>query len=1101
MINFLFGNHGSGKTARIVDMLRADAENGTASLLIVPEQESVQTERMTLDCLPPSAQLSLEVLNFSRLYNRVCREYGGLSYSYVSKPIKHLLMWKTLRDLTPLLEVYSSNASTDPAFASTMLSTVSEMKYASVTPDVLEDAAKQCRERDPELASRLCDIALIYGTFCHSVSEKYSDSSDDLSRLCDILDEHDFFDGKNVYIDSFTSFTAVEHKVIERIFKTAKNVTVTVPLPSPEYSDISTASIERSLKILKKNANRWGGHEDTVLTQVSPSIHPSLRYLSKDLWELSLSLQDGDRPRADGHVRMEICDSSYSEAEATASHILELLENGARCRDIVVIMRDAQKYRGIIEPAFERASIPFFLSEKTDICALAPVKYILTAIRIRQYNWRKNDVISHIKTGLCDFPSRSADIFEEYINTWGISGSRFTDGDWTMNPDGFSDRMTDRGKMILCTANEIRAKLCAPLEELFVLLDSAESIPDMCRAVYRYTESTSLREKTRALAEKELSYGNKKTASELASVYDVILKALADIGEALSDVRASVDDFYTVLKTVFDNTDIGTIPTSVDEVTIGSASMLRSASPKYAFVLGLCEGEFPANVDDSGLLCESDRDTLAELNIELGADEDERSSDELMFVRNAFACASDTLFLLTSTADQKGNKRTPSLPFRRVEKMFCDVKPHRFSGNELSYLAGSPKSAAAHLRNIADNSQRAAATRAVAEHIPLVSELSDASVSTDDCRISPDVVRSIIGDRIYVSPSSLEKYVKCPFSYYASYVLSLRETKYGRWSANHVGSFVHYVMEHIVRFAIPDDPDAPSPTSEEIEAEVTRIVELYVKTISPDDTLKTKRMEHLYKKLRRLSLLIIQNVTKELADSDFRPAFFELHIDGKDGAPAPLEIPLSNGARIVLKGYIDRVDIWKDEGDVYVRIVDYKTGSKQFSLSDLDYGLNTQMLLYLFALCASPGARFRKSTGLEDDAAPIPAGVVYLSSAIPKTALKDFSATEQDVMDASEQNLLRSGIILDDDRIIQAMSHSESRDILMGITKKDGRFVGKPLISSEEFGELYSKIRKTLTDIGERIYEGIADCKPLELSGTDPCKYCTVKQMCRKDHL
>ena len=152
-----------------MDMLRADAEAGIPSLLIVPEQEAVQTERLTLEALPPSAQLTLEVLNFSRLYNRVCRDFGGLCYSYATKPIKHLIMWKTLSEIAPLLEEYSSNALSDPAFTSTMLSTVSEMKYASVTPDMLESAAEGCSDISPSLSRRLRDVALIYGAYCHSL--------------------------------------------------------------------------------------------------------------------------------------------------------------------------------------------------------------------------------------------------------------------------------------------------------------------------------------------------------------------------------------------------------------------------------------------------------------------------------------------------------------------------------------------------------------------------------------------------------------------------------------------------------------------------------------------------------------------------------------------------------------------------------------------------------------------------------------------------------------------------------------------------------------------------------------------------------------------
>lgn len=1100
MIRFLFGDDALGKTEHILEQLRKDSDSDTVSILIVPEQQAVQTEILTLNALPPSAQLTLEVLNFSRLYNRVCREYGGLCYSYITKPMKHIMMWRAIREMAPNLKRYGENATGDPAFVKTMLSAIGELKSCSVRLEDLDAAIKGCTAEQTALSERIEDIAVIYGAYDALVSKKYSDSADDLSKLCDILFEHDFFKGKNVYIDSFTSFTAVEHRVIERIFATADNVTVSVPLPSATYRDISTASIENSLNTLKKHADRWGGHTDVIVSALKNSRSCTIEYLSKNLWNMNTVNKDHTPPPCGENICAYICDTSYAEAEAVASTILELLREGKRCRDMVIIMRDAEKYRGIIEPALEKAGIPFFFSEKTDICALSPIKLILTALRIYRFNWRKSDIIAHIKTGLCDFPMRDADIFEEYINTWSISGSRFTDGDWTMNPDGYVDKTSDRGKIILATANRIRRALCEPLEEFFVLLRAADTVPDMCRAVYSYIENIGLEDKLRELSARERNDDNIKNAEELNSAYGIILRALADIAEALSDMCISVDEFSDVLKTVFEQTEIGTIPTSVDEVTIGSASLLRASDPAYVFVMGLCEGEFPASVDDTGIFSSGDRAALSELGVDLGSDTDTRSSDELMFVKKAFSAPKERLYILTSVSGIKGESRTPSLPFRRVEALFPDLAPHRFHGNDLSFLCGSPVSAAAHLRNIRNAADRAAVTEAIAEHLPLVRTLSLADTGETSCRVDKQLVRQLVGDTISISPSSFEKYVKCPFSYYTGYLLSLRERQYGSFRANNFGSFVHFVLEHMIGFAVPDDDDAPVPSHDDILRETERIVDLYIQKIVPDEALRTKRMAHIYNKLKRLSVLLIENTIKEFADCDFKPAFFELHTDGRDDGPRPLVIPLSNGAKVVLKGIIDRVDIWKNDGRVYVRIVDYKTGSKEFDLEDVSHGLNTQMLLYLFSICAGAGKRFRNKTGLAEGESPIPAGIVYLSSALPRVEIKELGMSDDEVILKTEAELVRSGILLDDDNVIHAFSHSESKSFLLGVAKnKSGDFVGKALISSEDLTGLYSQIEDTIKDIATRIYEGIADSTPLHYGDQDPCKYCSVKPICRKN--
>ena len=110
MINFIYGRSTNKKQKKLIEMIANDHENDVRSFLIVPEQFAVHTERLMLKSLPSSAQLKLEILNFSRLYNSVCRVYGGIEYNYITKPLKYALMWQNLRDLAPLLEVYGKYA-------------------------------------------------------------------------------------------------------------------------------------------------------------------------------------------------------------------------------------------------------------------------------------------------------------------------------------------------------------------------------------------------------------------------------------------------------------------------------------------------------------------------------------------------------------------------------------------------------------------------------------------------------------------------------------------------------------------------------------------------------------------------------------------------------------------------------------------------------------------------------------------------------------------------------------------------------------------------------------------------------------------------------
>lgn len=1095
MIRFIYGPYKSGKTTEILNALAKDSESNIRSFLIVPDQEALQFERLTLASLPKKSQLSLEILGFSRLYNRVCREYGGLSYSYITKPMRSLLMWKSLRELSGVLENFNEKSLSDAAMPDIMLGAINELKANGVSAAALELAADKLPKTSP-LRMRMRDISLIYSCFDNFVAEKYSDSSDDLMRLADLLREHDFFKGANVYIDSFTSFTAVQHNIIREIFRSADNVTVTIPLPHPEYSDISTYGVEDSKMRLIASAKSCGDYKATVLNACS-TRSASLGYLAENLWRMDADLSKAPIP--EGDIVCEICDNPYTEAEAVCAQALTLLRSGARCRDIAIIVRDCEKYRGILDTALEKAGLPFYISSKSELCSMPPIKFILSALRIKKYNWQKNDVISHIKTGLCNIDKHDADLFEEYVNTWNIHGEQFIQGNWNMNPDGFVAEISPRGAEILSAANRVQQVIVPPLMKLFVLLDASESIPDMCRALYSYMQEISLEDKLAELANKAALRGDLKQARELSGIYSIMLSSLSDLAEALEDEQADTEEFIQILRNIFDKTEIGTIPTSIDEITIGSAAMLRASNPKYVFAVGLCEGEFPAAIKDDGVFSSVDRQNLSEIGIELLGNDETRSSDELMYVSRAFAAARERLFLFTHKTELDGTARFPSLAFNRAEALFGKkLQIHAYKLEDLEYSVGSPKNAASILRSLDDGRNKESLRAALDAIIPDFSSRSLSEPSADKCEISSDTVKAALGDSLYLSSSSFEKYAKCPFDYFCSKVLKLRENADSKFNANDMGSFVHYILEVLIKIAIPQDLDAPIPTNEEIEKEALIASERYLRKICPQSLLNSGRQRHLYNRLISLSTLLVKNLVKEFSQSQFRPAFFELRADGKEDKPAPLVFTLDDGCKLSFGGVMDRVDLYKKDDNVYIRIVDYKTGTKNFSLDDISQGINLQMLIYLFTLCRNSSTRFKQSIGLSDNGNALPAGVIYISTAIPMIDTDDYGDMVE-TMQKAEDKLSRTGLLLNDADILAAMNSQLDSKFLAGIKlNKNNCLEGKALADIEDFNDIFEKMSETVKKIASELRKGKADASPLIYKAQSPCDYCKSKPVCRR---
>lgn len=1085
MIRFIYGDHGNKKTQRILEMIKNDTQNGIHTFLIVPDQEALQYERLTLSQLDPSCQLELEILGFSRLYNRVCREYGDICYSYVTKPIRYLLMWKTLRELRSTLETLSLDSKKDIALEDILISSINELKINGISARDLENAASGIKERSPELSSKISDIAAIYEHFDLLISEKYSDSADDLSRLRDKLDKHSFFRGANVYVDSFTSFTPIQHQILDKIFESAQSTTVTIPVAKSALDAIDAKSISASVNRMLRSAKEVCEPEIEIVKSCDDT-QSAIQYLAENIWNIGDEAKNAS-PNPEGRIILETCDTPYSEAEAVSAHIRALLAEGARCRDIVIIARNADSYRGIIDQSLRKSNIPFYYAESYDVYSTAAVKFIISALRIKLYNWQKSDVISFIKTGLCDIPTSDANLFEEYVSTWNIRGAQFREGPWTMSADGFS-RPTERGAEILAAANRVREKIVPALERFFIMLDASASIDGMCKAIYEFTRELSLEEKLTELSKKHASYGDLKMAQETARLYGMIINSLADIGTALEGEKATDEELIGLLKSVFDKTAINTIPTSIDEVTVGSANMLRTKSPKYAFVLGLCEGKFPAKVKDDGIFSESDKAIMSELDIVFDSNTETRSSDELMYVKRSFGAPTERLYAFTHKAEIDGTACFKSLAFTRIEALFS-ISAHEYSEADFDYLCPAPKNAAMSLRAIhaSEVEKKNALCKALEPYISGIKAHSSASIKTVECYANENILEQPNKKNTF-SATSFEAYVKCPFNYFCRYSLKLREKATSSFEMNNIGSFIHEVLEHVIKQLVYRDKNAEPPTDEEIIKLTDVTVTNYLNSVCPKSLLLSKRLTHLYSRLKRLSILLARSIIKEFSDSDFYPAAFELYLNGRDGTPTPLTFTLNSGATVSISGIVDRVDLYKKNSTVYVRIVDYKTGAKEFDLDDLQKGLNTQMLLYLYTICRNGKAFIEQN---EECAVTdvIPAGIVYLSSSVTSISPVDYQPVE-DTEKQVESALSRSGILLDDKDILAAMSNSGDAKINFSRKKK------KVYATLDEFNDIYCDLEKTIIKISENLEKGIISAKPIK-SSNSPCEYCTSKPICR----
>lgn len=1010
MLNLICGADENARNAALTQAVRAEVESGRRCFLLVPEQQAYISEKQFADALPPYAGRTFEILGFSRLADRVFRLRGGPEPASIKNATRSLLMWDTLRELAPTLRRYGATGKRDTALTAKLLKAVTELENSGVEGDALEKAAGAL-PADSALPDKLRDLSEIYAVFREKCRRATGpDPSERLSLLAEMFRAEPLPAEISVFVDSFTSFTYPEYGILRELLRGDRNVTVTLCLDRPFSHAPHFASVAETAQRLIRIAAEIGVTVRQTLLPAPSGIRPaSLEVLANRLWDFSAK-RPAPLPE-DGSVTLLRASNRYEEAEACAHNILSLIRDGYRFGDIAVMVRDPEAWRGILDAALEKSGIPCFYSERIELAAKPLSRLILSAVRAAARGYRTQDIVTLVKTGLSGAELRDVAFFEEYCETWHITGKRFCDDVWEMNPDGLTDRLSPRAEEILAAANRVRTTVMPPLIALSEALKDSEKIADRCRALYTYLSDLCISDRLAEQARRELSLGQIKEAGESLRLYRFVTDCLGDLCELFPQTPCDTEEFLTLLTLFFADADLGSVPNRHDCVIVGSAATARFASVRAVLLLGVCEGELPRAIADDGILSDRDKGVLDALGIRFDTRAARQSAEELFYVRRAVSLPSDRLFLSCSAAEADGTTLTPSLAFTRT-----------------AYLLGLP----------------------VGEFVPPRSAEETAASAALRAKPLPG------GTVLRLSQTSVQDFVLCPYRYYSTHILRLRGRKDSTVGAADEGTFLHFVFEQLLRRSLGEDGLLHLPAAEELDALTDRIVADYLARVCPipPDRMDA-RLLHIFARLREHARLMLRDIADEIAGSRFIPSEFEQSIGGVGPDSLPeVSFALRDGGRVVLGGKVDRIDLWEHNGQVVVRVVDYKSGEHKFSLDEVRTGEDLQLVLYLFAACSA------------DPQKRVAGGAEFLF------------ATRSD----RRTEIARSGFLSDDPSVCEAADGSS-----------DGRFTKKLLRrTTEEMHDLFTEMQVAVCSVAERILSGEAHKTPSEKA----CRFCPVADCC-----
>ncbi|MCI8524378.1 MAG: hypothetical protein HFF17_00290 [Oscillospiraceae bacterium] len=1042
---------------------RAAAAGVVGQILIVPEQYSHEAERALCRAGGDGISLAAEVLSFSRLAARVAALYGGVSRRSLDQGGRLVAMAQAMEQVGSRLKLYGAGRR-KPELLLRLLAALDEFRGACIDAAQLRHAAA---EAGGQLAVKLEELALIqesFETVCDALGQ---DAQDRLLRLQEQLEVYPYAAGRRIYLYGFSDFTGRELEVIGALLGEAETVVVGL-LGDGTDQGVFALGAETG-RHLRAQTARCGC--PLRVRRLPPALRPDeLEHLRRNLFASAPS----PWPSVPACLTLHHAGSVYAACLEAAGQIQRLAMEGWRYRDIAVCCTDAAVYRPVLESVLARASIPAYVSGADAADRDPLVGTVLSALDAATGGLEPEDVLRFLKSGLSPLDSEDCDRLENYVRTWRIRGRRW-ESEWDMHPDGYGFPLDEAAQSALSRLNDARIRGVGPLIALRDGLQAAGDTAGQAEALYAFLEHIGLAGTLERLQAKCQSEAELRQAQACGQIYELMIQALEQLHQVLGRTVREPEDFARMFAAVLSQYTVGTIPANLDSVAVGDPAAMRFGRRRFLLVLGADDGLFPAYPADSSVLSEQERRQLLSLGLAVSPGQSLGLDRTMTVLYQVLTSPSERLFVSYSTD-------RPSHLFTRMQALFpaAPLGADAAIPEIFLYDAAAVGELAASGAALAPLAQASGAVREAAAEI-------GARVRYRPGALERGGVEALYGKKLRLSASRADQFAACRCAYFLRYGLGLRTQKEAAFDAPVYGTFVHAILEETTRQVRQEG--GFHQVSEERLLEIARArIDAY-----GDETLRrmlarSERMAYLYRRNQEEVLEVVRELGRELRQSDFEPAGFEVEFSAAGAMPA-VEIQGATAAA-QLTGFVDRVDLYTRQGVTYVRVVDYKTGKKAFDYTDILSGMGLQMLIYLFALESGGDRVFGGRLQ--------PAGVLYFPARRPVlTAAGKLPPEEAGKKRQSE--LVRKGLISENDVVLHAMEHFERQPVYMPYKlSAKGEKVGD-LMDSGEMALLRAHVERTLARMADDLAAGGVDPDPVRRGPEDTaCTYCDFAQVCHR---
>ena len=670
---------------------------------------------------------------------------------------------------------------------------------------------------------------------------------------------------------------------------------------------------------------------------------------------------------------------------------------------------------------------------------------------------RRTDIFFYcLRSGLFDISRDDTDLLENYTIEFGIKGFKNwkRDEPWTFYRREFdigSDEMSQKARERLDKVNALREQVIDYFAEYFEAMSKKNlSVREIAEALFELLERLNVPQTLELWAQKAAADGDLALSRLHLTIWNEIIKLLEQFVEIMGDEVISIKDFETLINEGIEAINMSFIPQGLDEVKVANLNQNSLQNTKAIYILGVNEGKMPGVTSEKGLFSDAERYYLSKAGLEIHAGQVENSLAEKFLLYRGFTEASEYLCLSYSLSSSGGEMMRRSPLINTLKKLVSNVRIELVT---IEILATNP----------------------------------DVLFLVEDKRLSQDTAAKLFtynNSVIKSSVSRIEQFIKCPFRHFAQYGLKLEERREYAFNALELGNLLHGTLRCFGERMQSENRRWSTVKNDELNVIVDEIFNELVPRCQNEILKSNATYEHQLERIRRVAIRSLNRLIELDSKSHFHPEQFEVGF-GLPNSPEALKLPLDNNMMLNLTGRIDRIDFSED--GQYFLVIDYKTGSAFINLLDVYFGLNLQLLTYLFVA----------NEQLVDK---LPVGMFYFFLKYPLKTVKE-RKTEEEAREALEKELKMPGWIIADKNIINDID-SSNKFIKVMMTPKgeiDGRsFKFGHVKTREQFNLLLNHVAKTLTIAGNRIVNGDIAVKPYkeDSKGNATCKYCPYIAVC-----